>query len=168
MTLSRSGRLRPISKKRLEELHAAGVYPTSTFAPKLTTDGRLPALSRSSSMGPDWNTVESVLERDSWSCVVCGCGIFGERGWDWSIGHRRPRRDGGDPRPETNRTGNLVTLHGSGTTGCHGVVESLRTESYALGWLLHAEDIPDRCPMQHALHGLVLLNDVGGWRAAKT
>ena len=162
--MKRGGPLPAMSKRRRAELHAAGIYPTSTFA---TTEGRLPALSQRRATGPDRLTVDAVLERDSWSCVVCGCGIFGERGWDWSIGHRRPRRDGGDPRPETNFTANLVTLHGSGTTGCHGVVESLRTESYALGWLLHAEDIPSRCPMQHHLHGWVYLNDVGGWRAAE-
>lgn len=149
---------------------AVGVPRPRTALPKVSakklalTEGRLPALlSHPRATGPDWNTVEAVLERDSWSCVVCGGGIFGERGFDWSIGHRRPRRNGGDPRPETNLPGNLFTLHGSGTTGCHGVVESMREQAIDLGWILHADDVPADKPIQHALHGYVLLTNLGGF-----
>jgi hypothetical protein len=153
-----------MSRKREERLRAAGVFPSSTLVSPRSPAApvRLPAVRQST--GPDQLTVDAVLERDCWSCVVCGGGLWGNRGWDWSVGHRRPRRIGGDPRPETNGPANLVILHGSGTTGCHGAVESMRTQSEELGWLLHAEYIPAEHPIQHALHGWVLLDDAGGWR----
>jgi hypothetical protein len=39
---------------------------------------------------------------------------------------------------------NLVTLCGTGTTGCHGEVESDRSIAYISGWLLWSYDHLDR------------------------
>lgn len=103
-----------------------------------------------------------VWVRDKGRCAMCGEWVRGHRGLDWSVGHRRPRRSGGDPRPETNGTGNLVLLHGSGTTGCHGGVERNRTASMELGLLLSAMQVPASVPIEHAVHGRVLLDDEGG------
>ena len=100
--------------------------------------------SRPSPSGPDRLTVDAVLERDCWSCVLCGTGVTGERGRDWSIHHRRPRAMGGTDRLDSNSPANLLTVCGSGTSGCHGVIESHRAAAYNAGWLLHQGDDPTR------------------------
>lgn len=112
--------------------------------------------------GPMPDVVAIVLERDHWCCAVCATGLTGTRGVDWSIHHRRPRRAGGDPRPETNLPANLVALCGSGTTGCHGWLESRRTEAAEMGLILHANDDPTQHPVAHAVLGPVLLDNAGG------
>lgn len=104
---------------------------------------------------------DAVLERDQHSCVVCGKNLHGTRGRDWSIHHRRPRRMGGDRRPETNLPANLVSVCGSGTDGCHGWLESRRSEAMEQGLILHADDKPS----EHAVatwYGSVLLDDAAG------
>jgi len=106
------------------------------------------------------DVVEAVLERDQHSCVVCGQNLYGTRGYDWSLQHRRPRRAGGDKRPDVNLPANLVAVCGSGTERCHGWIESNRTEALALGLLLHADDKPS----EHAVatwYGVVLLDNAG-------
>lgn len=120
-----------------------------------------PLRSKHRSTGPDSHTVEVVLERDNWSCGCCGHGLSGERGRDWSIQHRRPRRAGGDPRPDVNLPSNLFPVHGDGTTGCHGRIESYRAEAYDNGWLLHDGDVPSQSPICHAVHGWCHLTDDG-------
>jgi len=120
-----------------------------------------PLRSKRRSTGPDRNTVDAVLERDQRSCAVCGDGITGERGWDWSIQHRRPRRAGGDTRPDTNLPSNLVAVCGSGTTLCHGRIESHRAEAYEHGWLLRERDVPSQEAICHAVHGWCYLTDDG-------
>lgn len=117
--------------------------------------------SRSVSTGPDANTVEAVLERDAYSCAVCGELVGSRRGVDYSIHHRRPRRMGGTSQPDTNLPSNLLTVCGSGTTGCHGHIESHRADAYDAGWLLHASDVPSQTPILHALHGWVFCTDDG-------
>jgi hypothetical protein len=44
---------------------------------------------------------------------------------------------GGSKAPWINRAPNLLALCGSGTTGCHGLVERHRDLSYRFGWLVH-------------------------------
>lgn len=73
----------------------------------------------------------AVLERDDNACVRCGAAI--QRPF-YSLHHRRARGMGGSRRLHT--MANLVTLCGSGTTRCHGEVESDRDGSEAAGWLL--------------------------------
>ena len=85
--------------------------------------------------GPDALTVDQVLARDGLRCVRCGRRI--DMG-DFSIHHRRPRKMGGTRDETINRCDNLVTLCGTGTTGCHGWVESHRAAAYALGLLVHS------------------------------
>lgn len=83
----------------------------------------------------------AVLERDAGRCVRCG-----EVGG--SIHHRVPRRMGGTKDIRSYDMRNLVTLCGSGTTGCHGWVESNRALAYLGGWLVngyvHLDDILTR------------------------
>ncbi|MBX6749988.1 MAG: hypothetical protein IRY85_10035 [Micromonosporaceae bacterium] len=122
---------------------------------------KTPLKSRRRSTGPDQHTVDTVLERDQHSCGVCGYGLSGTRSVDWSIQHRRPRRQGGDPRPDVNLPSNLFAVHGDGTSGCHGRIESHRAEAYSNGWLLHDGDVPSQEAICHAVHGWCYLTDDG-------
>jgi hypothetical protein len=106
------------------------------------------------------DVVEAVLERDQHSCVVCAKDLNGTRGRDWSIHHRRPRRMGGDRRPETNLPANLVAVCGSGVDGCHGWLESRREEAMEQGLILHADDDPTQVPIA-VWYGAVLLDNEG-------
>lgn len=112
---------------------------------------------------PTEAALEVVWPRDLGCCAVCGDEIFGERGLHWSLHHRRAAGMGGDRRPETHAPGNLVLLHGSGVTDCHGRVESNRTEAKDRGWLIpkNATQPPCTFPIDHAVHGRVWLTDDG-------
>jgi hypothetical protein len=113
--------------------------------------------------GPDVATVQALWRRDDGRCGWCGHPIdpYTVRGLDWSVQHRRPRRRDG-VRPDTNLPSNLELLHGSGTTGCHGQVENRdRAHAIRTGHLLHADDVPSRRPIEHAVHGWCYLTDDG-------
>ena len=74
---------------------------------------------------------------------------------------------GGDPRPETNWPANLVAVCGSGTSGCHGWLESNRTEAMEMGLILHANDVPAEHPIA-TWYGAVILDNAGGlWPAGE-
>ena len=114
------------------------------------------------STGPAADVVAAVLARDGHACVRCGRQVSGERGRDWSVHHRRPRRMGGDRRPDTNLPSNLVVLCGDGSRLCHFWAESHRAEAERLGWLLPADAVPSQMPMVHAGAGRVVwLTDDG-------
>lgn len=109
---------------------------------------------------------DAVLERDQHSCSRCGDDLHGVRGVGWSVHHRRPRRMGGDRRPETSLPANLLAVCGSGSTGCHGWIENHRTAAHALGLLLAADEVPAAVPVA-LWYGVVVLDDRGGfeqWR----
>ena len=75
--------------------------------------------------------------RDDSSCFFCGQGLrWEDRGFGWSLHHRRPRGMGGTSEVWVNKPSNAVTLCGSGVTGCHGWVESHRAEATELGLLV--------------------------------
>ncbi len=98
-------------------------------------------------------------------CEICGGWLSGNRGTDWSLHHRHPRRMGGTRRREVYGAANLLAIHGSGTTGCHAAVESNRTAAYETGLLLRDGAVPADVPVQ-LRYGRVLLDDAGGWSAA--
>lgn len=112
--------------------------------------------------GPAPAVFALVFARDGGRCVRCGWFVSGQRGVHYSLHHRRPRRQGGDRRPETNLPANLITVCGSGVDGCHGYIESCRTESYRAGWLLRADDLPSSEPVL-TWWANVLLDDEGRW-----
>lgn len=77
---------------------------------------------------PSAATVRLVRERDDWRCARCA-------GWGpLSTQHRVARGMGGTRWPGINLPSNLLTLCGSGTTGCHGWVEAHPQWSKAHGW----------------------------------
>ncbi len=125
--LERHVPLAQVSTRRTERGSAA-LHPVRSNAagPKLT--------------GPDRTTVDAVLERDQHSCIVCGLGLCGERGLDWSIHHRKRRSQGGDNSPA-----NLISVCGHGTAGCHGAIHA--TPGWARdfgGWLVKGSEDPAR------------------------
>jgi hypothetical protein len=116
--------------------------------------------------GPKQSVVDLVLERDRWSCVRCGVAITGARGVSWSIHHRRPRGMGGSREPWVNLPANLLTICGDATSplGCHSWIESHRVFARASGWLvpLNGVALPSSVPVHHSIHGVVILDDLGG------
>lgn len=78
-----------------------------------------------------------VAQRDGHYCVRCSRSILN---YPSSRHHRRPRMMGGTRDPRINDPRNLVSLCGSGTTGCHGWIESHRDQARAAGWLLRSLD----------------------------
>jgi hypothetical protein len=82
-----------------------------------------------------------VLERDGHLCARCSKSILNVPS---SIHHRCPRRMGGTTDPRINDPRNLVRICGTGTTGCHGMVESYRDQARIDGWLLRSLDDLDR------------------------
>ena len=104
---------------------------------------------------------QMILDRSGGRCELCGTSLFGVSG---SVHHRRPRRMGGDKRPETSRASNGVALCGSGTSpGCHGRIESQdRAQAMEDGIILRAGQHPADVPVR-LRHGLVFLTDDGGY-----
>jgi len=54
---------------------------------------------------------------------------------------------GGSRRPDTNELPNLLLVCGTGTTGCHGVIESNRMWAYLNGFLLTDGQDPALVPV---------------------
>lgn len=105
-------------------------------------------------------TRQTVLERDQHTCQRCGTyvGPFGV----FSVHHRRPRGMGGSKRLDTDQPANLLTLCGTGTTGCHGLVESHRDQALSEGYLLFQTMFPDEQPVK-TYRGWVQLDNEGAW-----
>lgn len=95
----------------------------------------------------DPTTVRLVRERDDWRCARCA-------GWGpLTTQHRVARGMGGTRWAGINAPANLVTLCGSGTTMCHGWVESHPSWAAAHGWSVRTAD-----------RDLVALTPVWTWR----
>lgn len=78
-----------------------------------------------------------VYDRDA-GCVRCGTtqGL--------TVHHRLPRGRGGPDSPD-----NLLSACGSGTTGCHGWIESHRAEAYISGWLVRTGFAPSHVGVRY-------------------
>lgn len=105
-------------------------------------------------------TVAAVKNRAGHKCERCGT-VDAEF---WSLHHRRPRGMGGSKNPALNMPSNILLLCGSGTTGCHGWVESNREEAYGSGLLVRMWQIPRDTPVT-LWHGTFVLDDEGGVQA---
>jgi hypothetical protein len=97
--------------------------------------------------GPSRKVRALVLARDGYCCVCCGRPVIGE---PYSLQHRRRRSQGGDNSPS-----NLVTVLGTGTTGCHQRIDSRRDPSdEAKGYTVRSWDDPALTPvMVFSPHG---------------
>lgn len=149
LTPLKSGKpLRKMSAKR-----AAG----ETRPPRLKKTGPTDAVRR------------LVKVREAWSCARCGTPLP-EGSHLGQIHHRRNRGQGGSSMWFINLPCTLVLLCGTTADGCHGHVtlNRSRPQSLAEGWVLRLNDRtdPTTVPVQHALHGWVLLDTAGGWSPA--
>jgi hypothetical protein len=102
-------------------------------------------------------TRELVRERDRGSCRRCG-----KPGNN--IHHRITRGMGGSRRAEVNDLSVLVTLCGSGTTGCHGYVTSHPAYAFESGWSIrrsNPED-PETIPVHDLAGRQIFFFDDGG------
>jgi hypothetical protein len=82
-----------------------------------------------------------VVARANYQCEICGGSLH-----SMSLHHRRPRQMGGNKAAWINELPNLLAICGSGTTGCHGLIESYRSRGYEHGWLLSHGWIPEQTP----------------------
>lgn len=98
-----------------------------------------------------------VYARANNRCELCGNYAYGG-----SVHHRRRRGMGGSKNPATNKASNLLLLCGSGTTGCHGTVESDLPRSYENGWVLRQGTDPLSEPVWLQI-GRVLLDNHGNY-----
>ena len=72
---------------------------------------------------------------------------------------------GGTSLPWVGQAANGVVLCGSGTTGCHGYIERNRDIGRRMGLLISRNGVAvaTDVPLDHALHGFVLLDNDGGF-----
>ena len=87
-----------------------------------------------------------VIARDKSQCQWCGRVVDTSAGW-YSLQHRRARGMGGTSRPESNTAANLVLVHGTGTTGCHGDIERHPLTASAAGFRIQQHDKPYSLPV---------------------
>lgn len=139
----------PLARSSLHSAQAGHQAPVRRQRPKDT--------------GPAKSVVIAVLERDGRCCVRCGGALWGVRGRDYSIQHRRARGAGGSRREDTNQPQNLLSTCGSATSGCHGLMERLRNEAREMGWAIRQSDDPLQIPVQHWQYGLIFLWADGGF-----
>lgn len=103
-------------------------------------------------------TVERIWERDQGRCVKCGQYLYGDRGYDWSIQHRKARGMGGAKWDSTRGSAaNGILLCGNGTQGCHGFVEANPDVAREHGWSIYRSEAPEDVAVLHASHGWVFL-----------
>jgi len=107
----------------------------------------------------------AVFARALYRCERCG-GDLSSVGV--SVHHRHPRKMGGSRRADLHLPANLIVLCGSGTTGCHGWVESNRNKAREEGYLIFAIDNAMDIPFTD-IHGIRwFIDNEGGKRELAT
>ncbi|MBB2742886.1 UNVERIFIED_ORG: hypothetical protein FHR35_002708 [Microbispora rosea subsp. rosea] len=127
----------------------------------LTTRPEVPAVVPTQTPPPriDRQVRRLVMSRDAGRCVICGRSVTGagdgKPGLPYVL-HRRNRRQ--EPSPA-----DLITVCGTGGTGCRAWIRAHRTEAFAAGLLIGACDVPDQVPVVTHARGWVLLTRDGGF-----
>jgi hypothetical protein len=118
--------------------------------------------------GPSEKTRRMVLDRSGGWCEVCGDPLHNGDRWiaAHSIHHRQPRGMGGTSDPAANAVMNLMLVCGTGTTGCHGRIESHRTVSIDNGWLVPRPTDPATAPVVISLPAGIRLTGVPAYFTA--
>jgi hypothetical protein len=141
------GPLRPVSEKRMARLRAAGVFLTSTFAPKRLKPAVPPA--RRLTLADRSGGVCEAQLKDCWGRAT-------------DPHHRVTRKDGGRrgaAKERSDRLPNLLHL----CRCCHAQVHAYPKRSYGLyrGWLVTEKQNPALRPVLYRGE-LVYLDDAGG------
>ena len=151
--LKRTGRL--VARKPLNR--GTGLTrrtPLAEVGRRAQAKGRKPR----KSTGPTRATRELVLERDDYTCALCGKAILGK---PYSLQHRRAKGMGGSSRPDANSPAVLITLCGSATSpdGCHLWCEQRNAEAEDLGFVIpvNSDVDPATVPVHHCTFGMVFL-----------
>lgn len=110
---------------------------------------------------PTRATVLAVRQRDGNRCAMCGA--HGDAR-PLTTHHRINRGMGGSKRADLNHPANLLTLCGSGTTGCHGWVTVNPRKAYELGLAVQRHRDPEEVPV-NTWRGWVYLDTSGHLRA---
>jgi hypothetical protein len=97
-------------------------------------------------------TKQIVRDRSAGICEVCQAAPA------TNFHHRRARGMGGTRRP-IHGPDWVLHLCGSGTTGCHGYIETHPEVSYARGWKLRGTRDPSIAPVQLCGQWYILLPD---------
>lgn len=120
-----------------------GLNTYSTLAPGQALKRTLSAPKPARDTGPTTAVRELVYERADRRCERCGTASG-----PFNVHHRTGRGMGGTSNPAANSTVNLVLVCGSGTTGCHGEIESHRRDALADGWLVPRTADPANAPVK--------------------
>lgn len=145
--------------RALERIKARGLRAEMPKRAVQCWQGRWHLEGKKIDTGPDKQTRQVVLERDSWTCACCGDPID-LRGY--SLQHRVPRGAGGTSDPEINNPSNLITLCGSATSGCHGAAEGRSKVMNRAGYWLERGQDPETTPVFHMAFGGYVLLGVDG------
>lgn len=111
---------------------------------------------------PTADTRATVLGRDRHRCVICETYLRAGQ-WPGMSIHHRGLRSQGQHGGELHQPSNLISLCGTGTTGCHGWIHAHPAQARAYGWLLQAGDNTTETPVYTRRHGWILLDDDGDW-----
>mgnify|MGYP000872268132 FL=1 len=120
---------------------------------RVVADGERPKSKRPKMTGPRAVERLVIISRAGGSCEVCGQPVALIDDGEvtpisaFSIHHRQPRGMGGSSVEAINTAPNLLLVCGSGTTGCHGLIESQRAISKANGWLVPHPTNPADVPV---------------------
>lgn len=99
---------------------------------------------------------ELVIARAGYCCDRCGTPLPGKQ---YSIQHRRARGAGGRRGNVLDTPANLILLCGSGTTGCHGLIECEERQraGYDHGFAIRGEvQAPEEVPIfRHLTHWVI-------------
>ncbi len=87
----------------------------------------------------------AVLARAFYKCERCNRDF---QGYPASVHHRRPRMMGGSKNAMLHEMANLIVLCGTGTSGCHGWIESNRAIARELGYLIQKIESAEEIPFQ--------------------
>lgn len=125
---------------------------------------------RAAAAGPSLAQKQLVAERAGWCCELCGMPLHNGRAWHetHSFHHRLPRGMGGTSAAASRHDPHqLLLVCGTGTTGCHGLIESQRQLAYGNGWLVrHGQDPANVPALVYSRVRPVYLTPAGGYQEA--